>query len=151
MRRFMALIFCAALLSAASIVEGQANTPWVLIARKAAGRVKEIRETQQKGPDGYDFASVILDAPAGPVFDTALRLLRANRSLSLLMLDPRERSLQFAQGERTATLRVVDLGPDISQLLIAGRAGSGQSGTSTEIVSVVMRVCAELGKECQPD
>jgi hypothetical protein len=54
-----------------------------------------------------------------------------------------------AQGDRTATLNVVELGDQASQLMIAGSAGRGEDSTSSRVVQAVMRVCAELKKECE--
>ena len=127
-----------------------AEAQWVFLARKALGRVEHMREgSQQSGQPGYDFATVILDAPADRVFRTALELARKNRSVRVLMEDPGQRRIQFAEGDRTATLNVVPFSDEVSQLLIAGHAGPGEGPTSSLVLQAVLRVCKEMGKHCQ--
>jgi hypothetical protein len=68
---------------------------------------------------GYDFATVILDAPADKVFATALDMARKNPAVRVVMQDPGQRRFQVAEGDRTATLNVVPFSDEVSQLLIA--------------------------------
>jgi hypothetical protein len=127
-----------------------ANAQWVFVARKALGRIEHMRESQQGGGrTGYDFATVLLDAPADKVFATALNLARKNTAVRILMQDPGQRRIQIAEGDRTATLNVVPFSDDVSQLLIAGHAAPGEDSTSSRIVQAVLRVCKEMGKHCQ--
>jgi hypothetical protein len=52
-----------------------AEAQWVFVARKALGRIQHMREENQPGGrPGYDFATVILEAPADKVFATALAM-----------------------------------------------------------------------------
>ncbi len=69
--------------------------------------------------------------------------------MRIIMSDPGARRLQVAQGDRTATLNVVEMNDQLSQLLIAGRTRPGEQAASSEIVAAVMRVCAELKKACE--
>src|SRR5918993_2614275 len=80
-----------------------AEAQWVFVARKALGRIQHMAEAQQQGGrPGYDFATVILDAPADKVFSTALEMARKNPSVRILMHDSGQRRLQIADGDRTA-------------------------------------------------
>lgn len=130
---------------------GPADAQWILLGRKAIGRIQQITEGNQQGSgrQGYDFATVILDAPADRVFATALELARKNRAVRILMHDPGQRRLQIAEGDRTATLNVVPFSDDVSQLLIAGYAAPGEDSTSSRIVQTVLRVCKEMNKHCE--
>jgi hypothetical protein len=128
---------------------GPADAQWVFIARKAIGRIQHMAESQQGGRPGYDFATVILDAPADKVFATALELARKNTAVRLVMQDPGQRRFQIAEGDRTATLNVVPFSDDVSQLLIAGHAGPGEGSTSSRVVQAVLRVCKEMNKHCE--
>jgi hypothetical protein len=129
---------------------GPAEAQWVFVARKALGRIHQITEgRQQGGHPGYDFATVLLDAPADKIFATALDLARKNKQVLVLMQDPAARRLQIAEGDRTATLNVVPFNDDVSQLLIAGHAGPGEGPTSSLVVQAVLRVCKEMGKHCE--
>jgi len=133
----------------ASVPLVPAEAQWVFVARKALGRIHQMTEGQQGGRSGYDFAAVLLDAHADKVFATALDLARKNKSVRILMQDPGARRLQIAEGDRTATLNVVPFNEDVSQLMIAGHAGPGESSTSSLVVQAVLRVCKKMGKHCE--
>jgi hypothetical protein len=128
---------------------GPAEAQWVFVARKALGRIHQMTEGQQNGRPGYDFATVMLDAPADKVFATALERARKNTSVRVLMQDPAARRMQIAEGDRTATLNVVPFNDEVSQLLIAGHAGPGEGPTSSLVVQAVLRVCQALNKHCE--
>ena len=134
----------------ASVSVATAQTPWVLVARKASQRVQHMRVDAEKADEPkHDFATVLLEAPAEKVFTTALELIGKNQQVRLVMADPASRRLQFVRGDRAATLTVVEFGPEVSQLMIAGRAGPNESPTGSEVVAAVLRVCREMGKDCQ--
>ena len=126
-----------------------AQAQWVFIARKALGRIEHMRESQQGGQGSYDFATVLLDAPADKVFATALDMARKNRAVRVVMQDPGQRRFQIAEGDRTATFNVVAFNEDVSQMMIAGHAGPGEDSTTSRVVQAVLRVCKEMGKHCQ--
>ena len=128
---------------------GPADAQWVFLARKAVGRIHQMTEGAQGGRPGYDFATVMLDASADKVYATALDHARKNKSVRILMQDPAARRLQFAEGDRTATLNVVPFHDDVSQLLIAGHAGPGEGPTSSLVVQAVLRICKEMNKHCE--
>lgn len=143
-RRVLAMAAVALVLPMAS-----ADAQWVFVARKAAQRIHHMTEGGVGGQPGYDFASVVLEAPADRVFAVALERAQKNRQVRILMSDPVARRLQVADGDRTATLNVVELNEGVSQLLIAGRSRPGEEAASSQIVAAVMRICAEMGKTCE--
>jgi hypothetical protein len=143
-RSLLILTTAAVLLPLAS-----ADAQWVFVARKAAQRIHHMTEGGVGGQPGYDFASVVLEAPADKVFAVAMDRAHKNRAVRVLMSDPGARRLQVAEGDRTATLNVVELSEGVSQLLIAGRSRPGEQAASSQIVAAVMRVCAELKKTCE--
>ena len=126
-----------------------AEAQWVFVARKAAQRIHHMAENAENGRPGYDFATVILEAPANRLFEVALDHARANKAVRLLMVDPGGMRLQVAEGDRTATLNVIALNDQVSQLMIAGTQGPREDATTSRVVQAVMRVCVELKKECQ--
>lgn len=127
-----------------------AEAQWVFLARKALGRIEHMREGQQGGKQGtYDFATVMLDAPAARVFETALAMARKNTAVRVVMQDPAQHRFQIAEGDRTATFHVVPFNEDVAQLMIAGHAGPGEDSTTSRVVQAVLRVCKEMGKHCQ--
>jgi hypothetical protein len=127
------------------VAEAQA----VFIARKAVQRIHRMAESGSNGQPGYDFATVVLEAPADKVFAVALERARNNRAVRIVMADAAARRLQIAQGDRMATLNVVEMGEGLSQLMIAGRTKAGEEAASSEVVAAVMRVCTELKKTCE--
>ena len=44
---------------------------------------------------------------------------------------------------------VVELSEGVSQLLIAGRSRPNEEAASSQIVTAVMRICAEMKKTCE--
>ena len=152
MSKLLRRLLPAALLCAATASLAHAQVPWVLVARKAAQRVQHMRaEAENAGQPSHDFATVLLEAPAEKVFGTALDLVRKNAEVRLVMVDATTRRLQFARGDRVANLKVVELGPEASQLMIAGTSGPGESATASEVLTAVLRVCREMNKECQAE
>jgi hypothetical protein len=145
MKRSLLVLAAAAFL----LPTASADAQWVFVARKAAQRIHHMTEGGVGGQPGYDFASVVLEAPADRVFAVALDRAQKNREIRILMSDPVARRLQVAQGDRTATLNVVELNDGVSQLLIAGRSQPNEQAASSQIVAAVMRICAEMGKTCE--
>jgi len=145
MKRSLLILTAAAVM----LPMASADAQWVFVARKAAQRIHHMTEGGVGGQPGYDFASVVLEAPADRVFAIALDRAQKNRAVHLVMSDPGARRLQVAEGDRTATLNVVELSEGVSQLLIAGRSRPGEQAASSQVVAAVMRVCAELKKTCE--
>jgi hypothetical protein len=142
------VVFASMLLTIAPF--SPADAQWVFVARKALGRIQHMREENQPGGrPGYDFATVILDAPADKVFATALDMARKNSAVRVVMQDPGQRRFQVAEGDRTATLNVVPFSDEVSQLLIAGHAGPGEDSTTSRVVQAVLRVCKQMNKHCE--
>jgi hypothetical protein len=133
----------------ATLPSSPADAQWALVAHAALNRIHHMQEQREQGKSGYDFATVLLEAPADKVFATALELARKNTSVRIVMQDPAQRRLQLAEGDRMATLNVVPFSDHVSQLLIAGHAGPGEDSTTSRVVQAVMRVCKEMGKHCQ--
>jgi hypothetical protein len=139
----LAMAAMALLLPVAAEAQG------VFIARKAVQRIHRMTEEGSGGQPGYDFASVVLEAAADRVFAVALDHARKNSAVRIVSSEPQARRLQLTDGERTATLNVIELNDRLSQLLIAGRTKPGEDPTSSRVVAAVMRICAEMGKTCE--
>jgi hypothetical protein len=145
----MRRMFLAALAASLVLPIASAEAQWVFVARKAAQRIHHMTEDQGGGRPGYDFATVILEAPADRVFAVAEEHARKNKAVRILMVDPGGRRLQVAEGDRTATLNVVELNEHVSQLMIAGHAQPGEQPTASRVVAAVMRICVEMKKSCE--
>ena len=138
-----------AITAAAVLLPVAAEAQAVFVARKAVQRIHRMTEEGTGGQPGFDFASVMLEAPADRVFAVALERAQKNRAVRVVSVDPGARRLQIAEGDRTATLNVVEMGDQLSQLMIAGRTRPGEPAASSQVVAAVMRVCAELKKTCE--
>src|SRR4029078_5239003 len=118
MKRSLLILTAAAFL----LPMASANAQWVFVARKAAQRIHHMTEGGVGGQPRYEFVAVVLEAPADKVFAIAHERARKNHQVRILMADPVARRMQVAEGDRTATLNVVELSEGVSQLLIAGRS-----------------------------
>lgn len=145
----MKAVLLAATAAMSVLPIASADAQWVFVARKAAQRIHHMTEGQGEGRSGYDFASVMLEAPADRVFAVALDHAQKNKAVRILSVEPNGRRLQVAEGGRTATLNVVELNDQVSQLLIAGMAQPGEGGTASRVVQAVMHICAEMKKTCE--
>lgn len=139
---------CIALEIALPFAAVEAQTPWVLIGRAAAHRIHHMRESQQGNKPGYDFASVILEAPAAKVFAVALDHARKNTAVQVTMVDQAQHRFQVAEGDRTATIHIVPLSDEVSQLYVAGTAGPNETPTTSRVIAAILRVCNEMQKSC---
>jgi hypothetical protein len=127
---------------------GQAATPWVMLARRAVGRVEQLSQPQKGDQPGFDVATVILNADATRVYATAVDMLRKSQVVHVVAEDAAHRTVQFANGQRSAGITVTDLGTKLSQLLVASTAIPGQDSATMRVVEGVLRVCQELKVTC---
>ncbi len=126
-----------------------ASAQWIAVGRKVVGKVTTLTQPQDGKGGGYDAATVILDADAGKVYDTALELLRTNGELTLLKKDEKTRTIVFKHGEQAAQLRITSLGDKVCQLLIVSNPVPGQPSGTSAVVNAVKRICDKLGVKCE--
>ncbi|HEX7272182.1 MAG TPA: hypothetical protein VF420_08530 [Casimicrobiaceae bacterium] len=132
-----------ALLAVSTAAEAQ----WVLLARRAVGRVEQMSQTQPDGPS-YDSAVVMLDAPADKVYAAVVSGVKKKEGITVTREDASERLIQFTNGQQIAGIKVSPLGDDLSHLLISS-AHSGSQPNAAQLVSdSVLRVCAEMNVVC---
>lgn len=136
-----------ALLSVVGVSTAQAQ--WVMVARAVSGRIQHMQQAQSANNGGYDVASVILEAKAENVYDTALKALKAHADkVTVTSTDAKKMMVKFTDGQQTASLQATSLGPTVTQLMIASNAAeNGQSGTSI-VVQGVLKVCKEMNVTC---
>jgi hypothetical protein len=147
MRRVLAAaLTTATLLSVLPIAPADAQ--WVMIGRRAIGRVHQLVQGATDGKPGLDVASVVLDAPAAKVYETVESLVRKNAAVRIVKEEPDKRKIVVAEGDRSAHLSVIELSDGLSQLMVVGQAGPGEDSTSSRVVSRVLQVCQEMQKQC---
>jgi hypothetical protein len=137
-----------AIVAPAAVPAAAAETPWVMLGRRALGRVQQLTQAPDSGQPGADVASVLVDAPASRVYATALDVIHRNPAVKVLGQDPAHFRLELAEGDRHATLGVTDLGDRLSQLVIAGTTMPGEPPASSRVVAAVLKVCREMHKQC---
>ena len=130
-------------------VTAPAHAQWVMAARHIAGRINEMTQDDQTGKPAYQFATVILDAPANNVFAAVINVVSSNRAVTIVSRDDAALRLKVAEGSKNASLNVIALSDDTSELLIAGTAASSPSDPSvSRVVAAILRVCADMHKTC---
>jgi hypothetical protein len=138
------VLFGLAALLATSIAEAQ----WVLLARRAVGRVEQMSQQQENNGASYDAAAVMLEAPADKVFAAVKRGLGNRKDLKITKEDAGQGLVQFTNGPQIAGIKVSSLGDNLSHLLVTS-AHSGQQQNAAVLVSdSVLRVCKEMNVEC---
>jgi hypothetical protein len=133
-------------LLAASVAEAQ----WVLVARRAIGRVEQMSQAQENGGASYDSAAVMLEAPADKVFATVVRGLKSAQGITVTKEDVSQRLVQFTNGRQIAGIKVSALGDDLTHLLVSSAHSGTQPNAAALVSESVLRVCREMKVECSP-
>jgi hypothetical protein len=143
--RTAVLVLGALATLASSIAEAQ----WVLLARRAVGRVEQMSQSTPGNGATYDAASVIIDAPADKVFAVVAKRIKSAPGIVVARGDEVNRSLDFSRGAQSASIRVSALGDALAQLMVtSANAGNGPS-PMPELVDHILAACKELNVECE--
>lgn len=132
-----------ALLAVSTVVEAQ----WVLLARRAVGRVEQMSQSQPNGPN-YDSAAVMLEAPADKVYAAVVSGVKKKEGITVTREDASERLIQFTNGQQIAGIKVSVLGDNLSHLLVSSAHAGSQPNAAALVSDAVLRVCAEMKVEC---
>src|SRR5438067_10700553 len=65
-----------------------AQAQWVLLARRAIGRVEQMSQTSKDGKTTYDTATVMVEVPVDRVYDTVQRSVRVAKGITVTMRIP---------------------------------------------------------------
>ena len=127
-----------------------AHAQWVMVARAISGQVQRIEQQRTANNGGYDVATVILEAKADKVYETALSALQAHSSeVKVTKADAQKGRIDFTNGRQNASLQATSLGPTVTQLVIASNGvENGETGTSI-VVKGVLRVCKDMNVTCK--
>ena len=138
------IVTAAAALLASSVAEAQ----WVLVARRAIGRVEQMSQTQPSTGVTYDTAVVMLDAPADKVYATAVRQIKAAEGITITRQDEGDRVIQFTNGQQIAGLKVNALGDDLSHIMISSAHSGSEPNAAATIQGNILRICKAMNVEC---
>lgn len=134
---------------AALVVSSVAEAQWVMLARRAVGRVEQMsQQSPQAGGPSYDTAAVMLDAPADKVYAAVLRGVGNAQNIRITREDATERIVQFTNGVQVAGIKVSPLGDSLTHMMISSAHTGTQQDASALILNSVLRVCKEMNVEC---
>jgi hypothetical protein len=139
------VVVLTALLCYTSVAEAQ----WVLLGRKALGVINSLSsQGREKEGQGYDVATVLLEADADKVYGTAVDLVKGNPNLTINYREDAGREIEFTDGKSLVGLKVSKLEDHLSQLLISSVVTSGKPSGTSFVVEKVFQVCEKMGVSC---
>ena len=128
-----------------SVVQAQ----WVFLGRKAIGAVNRLTsQGSDKQGQGYDVATVLLEADANKVYNTAVNLLKGNPNCTITHREDRNRTIEFTDGKILTGMKVSRLEENFCQLLISSTVTPGKPSGTSLVVERVFQVCQEMGVQC---
>jgi len=132
---------------ACTLASGFADAQWVLLARRAVGRIEQMQQSTPQSGEVLDTATVIIDAPADRVYAVVAQRIRAAQNVSVTRTDDANRTLEFTNGQQIASMHVSVLGEALAQLLVS--AAGAQPSPMPQIVDHILAACKELNVECE--
>jgi hypothetical protein len=138
-------LLCFAALFTSTLAEAQ----WVMLARRAVGRVEQMSQQSPKsGGPNYDSAAVILEAPADKVYATVVKGIRNRQDLTVTRDDAAVMLVQFTNGEQIAGIKVSMIGDNLTHLLISSAHTGNQPNAAELVLNSVLRLCKDMTVEC---
>jgi hypothetical protein len=138
-------VVIALLLTAAVACQAQ----WVMVARKASGRIQQMRQQNEGGTGGYDVAVVVIEAKAEKVYEVALQRLQAHADqVKIVKQDAKKQTVSFTNGQITASLQAYALGDKLTQLVVASTLDHSETSATSLVVKSIQQVCTELKATC---
>ena len=126
-----------------------AQAQWVAVARAVSGRIQQMQQKGANGQGGYDVATVVIEAPAQKVYETAIQRLQAHAAeVKILKQDAKKREVTFSNGLQNAGLQANPLGEKLTQLVVASTLEPAQPSATSLVVKSIQNVCTELKVEC---
>jgi len=134
-----------------------AQAQWVMVARAVAGRVEQMSDRSKDG-HGFDVATVVLEASADKVYQTAIARLKTHADITITKQDAKTRTVSFSKGAQVASLKATPLGDNITQLMVAATISGDQTmpsempgsqpGPASMVVDGILNVCKDMKVEC---
>ena len=137
------------ILTALLCYTGLAEAQWVFVAKKALGVVNRFTsQGHEKQGQGFDVATVLLEANADKVYKTAVDLLKKNPKVTINYREDAGRQIEFTDGKILAAMKVSRFEDNLSQLLISSTITLGQPSGTSFVVEKVFQVCEKMGVHC---
>lgn len=125
----------------------ESHAQWVMVARAVRGRIERMTNKSKQG-SGYDVATVVLEAKAAKVYQTALQVLGERSDLVITSKNADKRQVNFSKGDQIASLQVTPLSDDLSQLTVASSLDGDAGGDTSTVVQGILKVCTKLHVVC---
>ena len=127
-----------------------ADAQGIFLAARLVGKVVQMSQQHPSGGPSYDSATVILNAPAPRVYETAVRYVKdaQSRGVSVTAEDAQAMWIQFTNGQQVAGIRVTPLNENTAQLLVSSAHTGSQPNAAALVMDSVMRVCAQMNVQC---
>ncbi len=127
------------------------SAQWAFAARKVIGRINQMTQDDSNGKPAFQFATVIIDAPAIKVYSTAVNVVRQNQAITLVSQDSHNLKLKVSEGNKSTSLSVVPLSDRSSEIMISATAApQNQDPSTSSVVDSVLKICKQLNKVCKP-
>lgn len=126
-----------------------ADAQWVLLARRAVGRVEQMSQQspQPNGPS-YDAAAVMLEAPMDKVYAAVVNGLAGKPELKVTREDRAAGLVQFTNGQQIAGIKLAALNDNLTHMMISSAHTGTQPDASALVLNAVLRVCKDMNVEC---
>jgi hypothetical protein len=127
------------------------NAQWAFAARHVIGRINQMTQDDSNGNPAFQFATVIIDAPAIKVYSTAVNVVSQNQAITIVSQDSHNLKLKVSEGNKSTSLSVVPLSDRSSEIMISATAAPQNQDLSTSsVVNSVLKICKQLNKVCKP-
>ena len=141
--------YVAAVIAFLLIMTLASQAQWVAVARAVSGRIQQMQQKNANGPGGYDVATVVIEAPAQKVYETAIQRLQAHSAqVKVIEQNDKKREVAFTNGTQTASLQANSLGDKLTQLVVAATLDPAEPSATSLVVKSIQNVCIELKVEC---
>ena len=127
------------------------NAQWAFAARHVIGRINQMTQDDSNGNPAFQFATVIIDAPAIKVYSTAVNVVSQNQAITIVSQDSHNLKLKVSEGNKSTSLSVVPLSDRSSEIMISATAApQNQDPSTSSVVDSVLKICKQLNKVCKP-
>ncbi|WP_353202069.1 hypothetical protein [Polynucleobacter sp.] len=126
------------------------NAGWAFAARKVIGRINQMTQDDSNGNPAFQFATVIIDAPAIKVYSTAVNVVSQNQAITIVSQDAKNLKLKVSEGNKSISLSVVSLSDKSSEIMISATAApQSQDPSTSPEVDAILKICKQLNKVCK--
>ena len=126
------------------------SAQFIFAARRIEGRINQMTQDDSTGKPAYQFATVVISAPANNVYATAVNVASQNSAATIISQDSKNMVLKVSEGSNNGTLTVVPLSDTSSEIMISATAApQGQDPSTTVVINSILKICNQLNKVCK--